>query len=538
MAAYKETPRQKMIAMMYLVLTALLALNVSREMLHAFLVVNESMEETNEKFYNKIDDTYSEFQTQLSINPGKVQEYWDRALNVQQLTNNLVGYLDSVKYTIISQTEGITMEEAKVISLPEVKKKDNFDRPTTFFIGAEYKGEAYTIKEKLNKYRADLLEIVEENNKEDRETFDGKLGLKTDGTYLNADGVAESWELHHFYHTILIADLTILNKFITEIYNSEHDLINYLYSSITEEDFKFDEIGAKVIPNSNYIFQGDDYKAEILVAAYDTKQIPKVYILEGADTLTSANISKAREIPGELGKGTVPLVLPGTSEGTKKYAGIIRILTPAGKTEDYHFKHSYLVAKPSATISPTKMNVFYRGVDNPVAISASGKSDAQLSPEITAGSLVRSESGWVVKSLPAEVLNATIKVYADDNGGRRFMGEQEFRVKKLPDPIAKVMGTSDGKISRSRLLANPFLVCLLPEWVDFKYDFKVTSFMIFIPLGGGYYSTEKSDSQMFTEKMKSQIQNLKKNDIIVFQDIKVRGPEGTRKIESISVTID
>ena len=88
------------------------------------------------------------------------------------------------------------------------------------------------------------------------------------------------------------------------------------------------------------------------------------------------------------------------------------------------------------------------------------------------------------------------------------------------------------------MLANAFLICQLPDYVDFQYDFKVTSFTMFIPHGGGLFVTETSENQMFSEKMKSQIQSLKKNDVILFKDIKVRGPEGPRKIESINITIN
>ncbi len=313
-------------------------------------------------------------------------------------------------------------------------------------------------------------------------------------------------------------------------------LLIILYSSISAEDFKFDEVNAKVIPNSNYIFRGEEYKAEILVAAYDSKQNPEVFILEGADTLTEDMIDRAQKIEGE--DGIVKLTLPANSEGTKKYAGLIKLVTPWGASKYYGFKHNYIVATPSATVSADKMNVFYRGVDNPVSISASGKADAQLKPSITQGRLSRSENGWVVNNLPGESYETTIKIYADDNGGQKFMGEQLFRVKRLPDPIAKVIGSADGKISVKKMLANPFLLCQLPEWVDFEYDFKVTSFTIFIPQGGGYFVTEKSESQMFSDKMKNQMQALKKNDVIVFRDIKVRGPEGPRKIESINITIN
>lgn len=532
MAGYKETPRQKMIAMMYLVLTALLALNVSREILSAFLVVNESMETTNKQFSDKVEDIYSDFEKQNSINPNKVGEYYNKAKEVQAHSIEMVKYLNSLKAKVISLTEGIPVEAADTIRLQYVQKKDNYDTPTNYFLGTETtKGEAETMLIKINDYKQSLLKKVSEK---DREGFE--LGLRVDGDYKNADGKNESWQMHHFYRTILAADITILNKLITEVYNAETNVVNYLYSSISAEDFKFDEVNAKVIPNSNYVFQGDKYRAEILVAAYDTKQDPEVYVLEGSDTLTEASLSRATRIEGK--EGLVNLELPASSEGTRKYAGLIRLKTPWGTAKDYHFHHEYIVAKPSATVSATKMNVFYRGVDNPVSIAASGKADSQLFPDISAGKISRTDSGWVVRDIPADAFETVIKINADDNGTKKFMGQQKFRIKRLPDPLAKIIGAEDGKVSIKKMLANAFLVCQLPEYVDFQYDFKVTSFTMFIPQGGGYFVTEMSESQMFSDKMKSQIQSLKKNDVIVFRDIKVKGPEGPRKIESINITIN
>ena len=398
------------------------------------------------------------------------------------------------------------------------------------------KGEAVNLVKNIEDYRAEMIALIDE---EDRDGFPIGLVTNNDSTkYYDNDGKPETWEVHNFHHTILAADVTILNKLIAEIYNAETNVVNYLYSSISEEDFKFNVINAKVIANSNYIFQGDEYKAEVFVAAYDSTQRPDVYILEGVDSLT--DISKGRKIETENGKGI--LTLPQSTEGTKKYAGIIQIKNPYGKKVSYNFSSEFIVAKPSATISATKMNVFYRGVDNPVAISASGKADAQLKPRIVpanTGKISRSsEGGWVVNGLSGNAIELTIKIFADDKGGEKFMGEQIFRVKMLPDPMAKVLGSTNEKISKKKLLANAFLVCQLPEWVDFKYDFKVTSFTMVIPKGGGLLTKEKSENQMFTSKMISQIQNLKKNDAILFQDIKVKGPEGTRKIKSINITIN
>lgn len=532
MAGYKETPRQKMIGMMYLVLTALLALNVSKEILDAFLVVNESITVTNENFERKINETYSDFKKQYELNPEKVKDEWAEALRARAWSQSMVKYMDSLKFEVISKTEGIPMDTARIIELINVKKKDNFDTPTNFFVGGDTKvGVAFAMVDSMSNYRERMLKIVDERR---RPIFDKRMGLKTDGEYKNAQGKAQNWINHNFYHTILAADVTIMNKIKAEIFNAEAEIINYLYSSINEADFKFSGLEANVLPESNYIFKGDEYKAKISIGAVDETQNPIVYLIQNADTMTKDQINNSNVERYEGSFGVVELTLPASSEGVKKYAGIIEMLDPNGDPQYLPFNKEYMVAQPSATVSPTKMNVFYRGVDNPVSISASGIADSQLKPEITAGSVIRTDTGWVVNKFPADAYETIITIRSTEG---KVMGSQKFRVKSLPDPVARILNADDGKVKLKTMLANPFLLCTLPEWVDFKYDFKVTSFTMFIPQGGGYFVTESSESQMFSEKMKSQIENLKKNDVVVFRDIKVRGPEGPRKIESINITI-
>ena len=107
MAGYKETPRQKMIGMMYLVLTALLALNVSKQIIDAFILVNESMETTNENFSKKLDNTYSKFKIQYQLNPNKVGPYWEKAQQAHLLSDKLAKYVDSIKYVVVMRTDGL-----------------------------------------------------------------------------------------------------------------------------------------------------------------------------------------------------------------------------------------------------------------------------------------------------------------------------------------------------------------------------------------------------------------------------------------------
>ena len=531
MAGYKETPRQKMISMMYLVLTALLALNVAKQILDAFVVVNESMEATNENFSQKINQTYAKFNEQYALNPEKVGKYWEKAKQVKNLSKSINNYIDTLKVTVIAKTEKIPHSVADTIKLIDIKNKDNFDMPTHYFMGTDMKkGVAYDLKDSINAFRERILSFI---NEEDRPTFSKKIGLITEGDFRDADKQKQSWEEHNFYHTILAADVVLLNELKAEVYNAESDIVNYLFSSISARDFKVSDVEAKVIPESKYVFQGDDYAAEILVASVDNTQNPEVYILDGADTLIEANIGQAKKYIGE--NGVVKLELPANTLGEKKYAGLIKLMTPMGTAKYYGFKSDYIVAKPSATISPTKMNVFYRGVDNPVAISASGKSDAQLTPIISAGKIIRNkDGGWIVKDIPGNAIDVTITVKADDHGKSKVMGMHKFRVKDLPDPIALVRGAKKNKIKKNVLLKNPRLICRLPDGVDFEYPFKVTSFTVVIPTGEkGYAITELSNSSKLTDRMLQAIKNMKKKDLIVFKEIKAKGPIRTRNLNNV-----
>ncbi len=193
----------------------------------------------------------------------------------------------------------------RLLDLVNIKKKDNFDIPTNFLVGNDTKrGVAEDMVDSFAVYRERMLKIIDED---DREAFDKRIGLKTDGEYQNATGQKQNWIEHNFYHTILAADITILNKIKAEIYNAESDIVNYLYSSITKEDFKFSEVNAKVIPNSNYIFQGDEYAAEIIVAAIDETQNPIIHYMENADTMLRSQLDNPNVVTIEGEGGSVHL---------------------------------------------------------------------------------------------------------------------------------------------------------------------------------------------------------------------------------------
>src|SRR5688572_29602210 len=135
MASAKETPRQKMIGMMYLVLTALLALNVSKDILDAFIVVNGSLENTNTNFESKISGQYSAFDKAKQLDEKKVKVIWDKAQSVKLIAKDISQYIEALKKNLVASTEGFTKEQVDTAQLAFIKNKDNYDIPTNIMIG-------------------------------------------------------------------------------------------------------------------------------------------------------------------------------------------------------------------------------------------------------------------------------------------------------------------------------------------------------------------------------------------------------------------
>ncbi len=549
MAGYKETPRQKMIAMMYLVLTALLALNVSKDMLEAFLVVNESMENTIEVFENKLGNLYMEFEKQYQLKPQKVGDYWQKAQEARRLSNELKSYVDHMIIDVVSQSEGkdsvTLMQDAyemrtaqdpynprKEISVPildmtKVATKDKYDESTNYFIN---RGEAKKLREKIESYKTAMLNLVPP---EFRENI--KMGLDTEGPFFNADGEKQTWELHHFYHTILAASVTIMNKIKAEVQTAEFDVTAELYSEIDISDFKFDKIEAKIIPTTNYVLQGDKYEAEVLVTAFDTKQTPEVFVLQGAEAITVSNKDRAQKVAGEA--GVVKLSFPANAVGPQRYAGVVEVVSPEGERIPYNFAGEYVVAPPSLTVAATKMNVFYIGVDNPVSISVPGIAEANLRPSISVGTLTRDAGGkeYIVR-VPQGQPKAVISVDAMYQGETRRMGAAEFRIRRVPSPVAEIAGQVEGAIDKSTLLAAGAIIPVMRDF-EFELFFEVKSFRMTTIVGGDGIS-KRGTGNRFSDEMISMIQNARKGQKFFFENIQAEGPDKIpRSLSPISLEI-
>jgi len=553
MAGYKETPRQKMIGMLYLVLTALLALNVSKDILDAFLVVNDSMVSTNENIASKITAEYVRFESQYNLNPVKVEPFWQKAQEVRQRTNELIDYIENVKLEVVARSERITPEEAKnrfysnestpdrmnpgrfiekpFLKLAAVPSRDKYDAATNFMIGQNKNGEAFRLSEKLVEYREFILSVIGEQ-------FRGKIGLVTEGTFRDASGAPVDWQTHNFYHTILAANVTILNKIIAEVNNAEFDAINRLFANITEGDYKFDQVRAQVIPRSTYILAGQNYEADVIVVAYDSKTESEVKVIRGTDRVTDANIGGAQTFKSR--DGIVRLQFPGQSVGPQRFAGILELRDPVTQEIVRHpFSDSYIVAPPSLTVAPLKMNILYAGLKNPISISAPGIASENIVPSISKGKITKRPDGTFDVEVPVGDRTTTISASALVEGKSLPLGSFEFRIKQVPNPVAKIADMTDGAIDRNRLLASR---AIIPEMVDFDfsdYHFEIVSYELTTYRGSELQRTGTIRGNVFNDAVTNIIRNAARGQRLYFERIQARSPDGTmRTLNPINLEIN
>ena len=517
MAGYKETPRQKMIAMMYLVLTALLALNVSVEIIEAFVVVNHSIENTNDNLKSKMAETYARFEQQNLLNETKVGPYYAKAVEAKSFSEDLISFIESLKYEVIAKNEGVSIDEAKTIPLGKIASRDKYDVSTNYFIGNSQdgsKGKAKELKDRINLYQKDIIALLPAQSRAGME-----MGMDLDGPFYDANGSKQNWEMHNFYHMILAANVTFLNKLIADVRNVESDVVRTLYNSVSADDYKIDNVAAKVIPGSKLVFQGDTYEADIMVAALDSKQNPEVVI-------------NGRQVPasGGIAKYTVSA----SSTGLQTYSGTIKFKGPDGETKEFPFKEEYFVMAPSLSVAATKMNVFYANVDNPISISASGIPETQIAPTISTGTIRRDGKGWVVRVPLGQ--KATITVTHNDGKTSRRMGSSEFRVKRVPDPKAFIANTDGGPVQKSMLLASRAIIPRMPEDFDFDLSFEIVSYR-FLAVRGGDIKEIAASGNVLTQEMQTFISSCKRGERIWLEDIIARGPDGNRKLGSINLII-
>lgn len=536
-----ETPRQRMIGMMYLVLTAMLALNVSKDILNAFAVVDETLVNSTAI----TNQGNSGFQRRLALE--KASQGEEKVKQAEMMVNQivresdaLVDYIEKLKSELLIAVDGTDKtKEGKPKMAMDISQKDNKSKVTQFMFGDDKdlsKSKAVELKNRIESFRSKLLSLIPPEKLQDKTILANQIGLDVNKPFYNNDKAQETWENHYFNNQIMIAAFTLLNKTIGEIRNAQSIMLNYAIGSTTADDFKFNQIKARAIPVSQMVFQGDKYSADVIVAAYDDRQSPEVYYKMGVDTLTSE--VGATRLEGQ--DGLVKLEIPAGSPGDQKFAGFIKVTKPDGTTMNYSFKDKYTVLRPSATVAAEKMNVFYAGIANPVSVNAPVPPEKITIELVGGGSQSKTGPGafniTVTEGMVGKTV--TVNVRADLGGRSAQMGGTVFRVKRVPDPIAKVGGNySGGRVSKSDLAANPFLNARMPA--DFAYDltWSIASYQVTFIVKGMEEAPMTIKGGAFSEALKNKIRNAAPGTIVLFQGIRASSIAGPRTLPDITLRI-
>ena len=529
MAHEKLSPRQRMIGMMYLVLTAMLALNVSKEAVEAFKKVDKGLTLTVANYALKNNLIYSDFDRAAAENPAKAGKYRTSAFQVKERADEAFNFLQGLKIEIITVSEGPETPAVigNEIDIELVQKRiDDTNVPSQILIGANENGKANDLKAVLNEYRDFLISILDGKNPTAEEALRKSLDTKPGK---DPDGQPSRWENVTFQTLPLVAVITILSKFQVDVRNAETEVLNYLYSQIDASSFKFNRLDPIVIPNSNYITQGSEYSASVFISATDTTQAPEIKV---GDAILPLD---------ESGKGIYKVRT--SSTGTKRWGGVIALKAPDGTIIDYPFDASYVVGEPNVIVSPTAMNVMYMGIANPIDVSVPNVSPDKIKIRVVNGSFttekVKNSKGqnfkgsWAVKPTALGQM-VQIIVTADMNGKPMTFPPYEFRVKPVPPPTAQFAQRSLGSIPRATAAAQQGVFAIMPDF-DFDIQYVVTGFNLLYSDNRGDFEVP-STSSLLTQRQKDLIANMTRGKNLIIKDITAKGPDG-RTIELLPILL-
>ncbi|SMC70255.1 type IX secretion system motor protein PorM/GldM [Pedobacter nyackensis] len=504
MAGGKETTRQKMINIMYLVLLAMLALNVSDTILNAFKNINDSLVSSKTNVGTSIDQLFSSFEnTKLKEEPARAQPIWDKANKAKAYADDLNNYVQQLKDKFLAAGEGINEETG------DIKLRENMDIAQGIMVNQK---EGFKLKAKINETREQLIALLDEKDRAGV-TF----SLEAKDAVKRVNGKKEWVDINFGEGTPLTAANTILSKIQSDVKNAEAEIVKKLFGNMDKALVNLDQFNAVAVAPSSYVIQGQPYVAEVFLTASDSKSNPAI-------SVNGSNLSV------KDGKGTYTGSTGGV--GVFKWKGVIRVKQTDGTVKQYTTpEQSYQVAKPSATVSPDKMNVIYAGIPNPFSVSAAGFPLESVNANISGGSIKKVGSGQYSVSVGGDQVGKTLSINVSaSNGGKTLnLGAQQFRVKALPTPRAYIKGKSGGNVPLEWMEGAGAIDTQLEDFV-FDVKFRVVRFSATFINPRSDAVTVTNNGGGFSGQVKGALNSLKPGATIIFKDIVCEGPDGRQKV--------
>ncbi|WP_439694641.1 gliding motility protein GldM [Mucilaginibacter sp. AW1-7] len=492
MAGGKETPRQRMIGILYLVLLGLIALNVPENLLDAFKNITKSLDASTKNVNSSLQQTYNSFETKIKAQPDKAK-YLNAAKEASKMTDDLNKYIDDLKVELTEKGGGINKE------IDDITARDNLDISSEVMINGK---KADVLKEKIEATRAKLLQLL------GKDAEGVNFSLNADAPKANTGMQQKTWQQAYFGEGIpLGATITTLAKIQADTKNAENEVVKKLYSNVDKAEVTLNAFRAVAVSPSSYVLAGQQFKADIYLTAYDSHTNPIITV-------------GGSSVPTKDGIGTYTTTASGEGKHTMSGELVVKAVD-GGPDKRYTFSQDYMVARPSAVVSPDKMNVLYIGVSNPVSVSAPGVPTSSLNVSMSGGSISGSAGHYTVRVSSVGAAKITV---TGEKG--MVLGSSDFRVKRIPDPKAQFGGKSGGTTSAANIRAQDRLFAKLDNF-DFDAKFNVTRFTILIIKPRQDAIIYSGSSGELTGAMRSALNTVTPGTTVVFKDVVAVGPDGT-----------
>jgi gliding motility-associated protein GldM len=458
-----------------------------------------SLNKSRDNVTTSINNTYAAFeQTKLKEQPERAKPVLAKAREASKAVAELNTYIETLKSKLIEEGGGIN----PVIN--DVGARDNLDISPRIMINQK---NAEKLRKEIDVTREKLLSLLDEK---DRKTVNFSLNAQDPPP---SAGLHKSWDEAYFGDGIpLGATLTTLAKIQADAKNAENETVKKILGSVDQAVVNLDKFSAVAVAPTSYVIAGQPYTAEVFLTAYDSQSKPNITV-------------NGSSIPTADGKGKYTV---GTgSEGVFTWVGKVKVRQNDGTFKDYQTPpQTYQVARPSAVVSPDKMNVLYIGVPNPVSVSAPGVSKTDLQVSMNNGSISGSAGHYIVKV--SSTGEAKITVSGKISGKTQVLGTTEFRVKRIPDPKPQFAGKSSGSTSSANLKAQDKLFAKL-EGFDFDATFNVTRFSMFIAKPRQDVTIYQATGSDLTSAMKTALSSITPGTRVIFSNIIAVGPDGTQR---------
>ncbi|NOQ91776.1 MAG: gliding motility protein GldM [Flavobacteriaceae bacterium] len=489
MAGGKMSPRQKMINLMYLVFIAMLAMNMSKQVLSAFGFMNKKITDTNSKNITKVDATYTNLKVKAVEQPEKFSSKNKQAQEIKKVSDEVYAYIESMKTELTKEVEDKS----------DYESMDGTDKGNTYFFagdknskkGDEFLANLAKIKAAYNKVLGKEYKGIVASVNDRFDTSDQKIGKKGN----------QPWLRNRYEEFPLITTVTNLSVIQADIKTSETEMLSAMIQGQLESDVSMRNYNAILIPNTPATLQGENFQGKIVLGRYDDKLVPTKVIING------------REITNIKDGGAI-LDFPAGNVGENPIKGKF-IFMENGEPVEIPIETTYaVVAKPNAAvISADKMNVVYRGVQNPMTISVPGVADNAV--KASAPGLKKTKGIGKYMMSPGKGREVKIVVNAKLPDGTPISSSQMFRIKDIPAPVAAVRG-EHGMIKMPKsTLQKATISSLLPDFV-FDLKIKTTGFSVKIP----GQPTVKVKGNKFDAAAIRVLNKARRGDAVIIFDVK------------------